>query len=71
MRFKLHLHSAKIATLGERVEDVFYLTGENNEAITDLDLCREIEETICRELDTRNLEDESPGNSVELLQSRH
>lgn len=71
MRFNLHLHSAKIATLGERVEDVFYLTGENHEAITDLDLCREIEQTICRELDTRNLEDESPGNSVELLQTRH
>ncbi len=71
MRFNLHLHSAKIATLGERVEDVFYLTGENHEAITDLDLCRQIEQTICRELDSRNREDESPGNNVELLQTRH
>ena len=71
MRFKLHLHSAKIATLGERVEDVFYLTDENNESLNDLDLCREIEQTICRELNTRNLENESAGNSVELLQTRH
>jgi len=71
MRFKLHLHSAKIATLGERVEDVFYLTDEENLPLTDLDLCREIEQTICRELDTRNLENESTGNTVELLQTRH
>ena len=71
MRFKLHLHSAKIATLGERVEDVFYLTNEQNLPLTDLDLCREIEQTICHELNTRNLENESTGNTVELLQTRH
>ncbi|MEZ0151876.1 MAG: [protein-PII] uridylyltransferase [Candidatus Reddybacter sp.] len=71
MRFKLHLHSAKIATLGERVEDVFYLTDEQNQPLTDLDLCREIEQSICQELNTRNLENETSGNTVELLQTRH
>ncbi|MBQ0721201.1 MAG: [protein-PII] uridylyltransferase [Gammaproteobacteria bacterium] len=71
MRFKLNLHSAKIATLGERVEDVFYLTDAQNQPLTDLDLCQQIEQTICRELDTRNLEDEDAGNTVELLQTRH
>jgi len=59
MNFDLHLHSAKIATLGERVEDVFYLTDANDQTITDETLCREIEATICHELDTRNLEDSS------------
>ncbi|RLA42090.1 MAG: [protein-PII] uridylyltransferase [Gammaproteobacteria bacterium] len=70
MRFNLHLHSAKIATLGERVEDVFYLTDENDQAIKDLDLCREIEQTICRELNTRNLDDEVSGATTELIQQR-
>ena len=70
MRFNLHLHSAKIATLGERVEDVFYLTDENDQAIRDLDLCREIEQTICRELNTRNLDDEVSGATTELIQQR-
>jgi len=70
MRFNLHLHSAKIATLGERVEDVFYLTDENNGAIEDLDLCNEIEQTICRELNTRNLEEESSGTTMELIEQR-
>jgi len=70
MRFNLHLHSAKIATLGERVEDVFYLTDESDQAIKDLDLCREIEQTICRELNTRNLDDELSGTTTELIQQR-
>ncbi|OUS13182.1 [protein-PII] uridylyltransferase [Gammaproteobacteria bacterium 53_120_T64] len=70
MRFNLHLHSAKIATLGERVEDVFYLTDAQNQPLNDMDLCHDIEQTICRELNTRNLEKKSPGCAVELLQKR-
>ncbi len=70
MRFNLHLHSAKIATLGERVEDVFYLTDESDQAIKDLDLCREIEQTICRELNTRNLDNEVSGATTEFIQQR-
>ncbi|MBL4782814.1 MAG: [protein-PII] uridylyltransferase [Porticoccaceae bacterium] len=70
MRFKIHLHSAKIATLGERVEDIFYLTDEQNQPLNDLDLCRDIEQTICRELNTRNLENKTAGSAVELLHTR-
>jgi [protein-PII] uridylyltransferase len=70
VRFNINLHSAKIATLGERVEDVFYLTDNNDQPLKDLELCREIEQTICRELDTRNLEDEAPGSPMELLEQR-
>ncbi|OUS10335.1 [protein-PII] uridylyltransferase [Gammaproteobacteria bacterium 54_18_T64] len=70
MRFKIHLHSAKIATLGERVEDIFYLTDEQDQPLNDLDLCRDIEQTICRELNTRNLENKTAGSAVELLHKR-
>jgi [protein-PII] uridylyltransferase len=55
MRFNLHLHSANIATLGERVEDLFYLTDASDLPLADPTFCREIETTICRELDDRNL----------------
>ncbi len=70
MHFELHLHSAKIATLGERVEDVFYITDAQNKPLTDEVLCREIEETICRELDSRNLDDTSSGAPMELINAR-
>lgn len=47
---KVHLQNAKIATLGERVEDVFFLTDENNQPITDPERCdamqRDIENTL-------------------------
>ena len=70
MHFDLHLHNAKIATLGERVEDVFYITDAHGKPISDEALCREIEETICRELDNRNLDDTSSGTPLELIRSR-
>ena len=70
LHFNLHLHSAKIATLGERVEDVFYITDEQDHPITDAALCREIEQTICRRLDSRNLDDTSSGTPPQLLNTR-
>ena len=49
--FNVELQAAKIQTLGERVEDVFFLTDENQQAITDPKLCRAIQQTIRDELD--------------------
>lgn len=49
--FNVELQAAKIQTLGERVEDVFFLTDENHQAITDPKLCRAIQQTIRDELD--------------------
>lgn len=51
---EIHLHSAKITTLGERVEDVFYVADadgqplENTTALTDR-ICQELDQHIERE----------------------
>jgi [protein-PII] uridylyltransferase len=49
--FNLELQAAKIQTLGERVEDVFFITDEQQQAIRDAQLCEAIQRTICEELD--------------------
>ncbi|MGK2914205.1 MAG: [protein-PII] uridylyltransferase [Porticoccaceae bacterium] len=55
MRFGLRLHSAKIATLGERVEDVFHVTDTDYQPLFDPLFCQQLMDTIRAELDTRNL----------------
>ena len=51
VEFDITLQAAKIQTLGERVEDVFFITDENQQAITDEDLCAAIQAAVCEELD--------------------
>ena len=51
--FKLELQAAKIQTLGERVEDVFFITDENQQPITDAQLCQLIQQSIRDELDEK------------------
>jgi [protein-PII] uridylyltransferase len=46
----VELQNAKIATLGERVEDVFFIT-KNQQPISDETLCQSIQQAICKELD--------------------
>jgi [protein-PII] uridylyltransferase len=53
-RFELVLCNAKISTLGERVEDTFYICNSDNQPITDEILSQQIKETIGAELDHRN-----------------
>ncbi|WP_133011931.1 [protein-PII] uridylyltransferase [Marinomonas flavescens] len=47
---KIMLHKAKVATLGERIEDTFYITEEDGDLITDLDrmdaICISLKEKI-------------------------
>ena len=49
--FNIELQAAKIQTLGERVEDVFFITDDKQQAITDPKLCDDLQRTICNELD--------------------
>ncbi len=49
--YGIELQAAKIATLGERVEDVFFITDHQSRPIEDPALCKEIQAAICKELD--------------------
>lgn len=47
----INIHSARITTLGERVEDIFYVTNSNGQPITEAAMLQQIESTIREELD--------------------
>ena len=49
--YNIELQAAKIQTLGERVEDVFFITDDQQQAITDAQLCNALQRKICDELD--------------------
>jgi len=49
------LLSARIATLGERVEDVFVVTDSEGNALHDARVCRKVTEDICELLDAQNV----------------
>lgn len=51
MDMGVEVQNAKISTLGERVEDVFFITDHNKQPLTDADFCRRLQETICQTLD--------------------
>ncbi|MDX1588953.1 MAG: [protein-PII] uridylyltransferase [Oleiphilaceae bacterium] len=51
LSLKVRLVSAKIATLGERVEDVFFVTDQDGHPIQDLQLCQRLHDELCQQLD--------------------
>jgi [protein-PII] uridylyltransferase len=53
LQFGIHLLNAKIATLGERVEDIFFISDKHGQPLTDITLCRELQDEICRQLDEK------------------
>jgi len=56
-QFDLRLLSAKISTMGERVEDTFYLVDMDYQPLSNPDFCEQLRDAICSELDSRNEED--------------
>lgn len=51
LNHRIRLSNAKIATLGERVEDVFFVTDEHGEPISDPSVCRDLQQDLCKMLD--------------------
>lgn len=47
----LQIQNAKITTLGERVEDVFFISSNDGQPLSDPKLCKDLQTTICRRLD--------------------
>lgn len=50
LEFDLSLQNAKIATLGERVEDVFFITDAHNQPLSDPLLCSRLQDAIVEQL---------------------
>ena len=50
LEFDLSVQNAKIATLGERVEDVFFVTDANNQPISDPELCSRLQHELTTQL---------------------
>lgn len=51
LEHRVKLANAKIATLGERVEDVFFVTDEHGNAISDPAICQALQQNLCTMLD--------------------
>ncbi|HSC82118.1 MAG TPA: ACT domain-containing protein, partial [Pseudomonas sp.] len=58
--FDLSLQNAKIATLGERVEDVFFITDAHNQPLSDPELCARLQEAIATQLSAAGAGDNGP-----------
>ena len=56
VEFNVGIIAAKISTLGERVEDIFYITDKEGNRLSDPTLCQDLQDTICKQLDENNLD---------------
>jgi [protein-PII] uridylyltransferase len=65
-KFQIQLISAKISTLGERVEDVFHIVDDHYKPLRDPTLCLQLERAICDELDARVM-DQIEGAPLEKM----
>ncbi|GAA0695740.1 [protein-PII] uridylyltransferase [Marinobacterium maritimum] len=51
VEFDISVRKAKISSIGERVEDFFFITDDQNQPISDPELCRRLQQAICDQLD--------------------
>ena len=65
LEFDLSVQNAKIATMGERVEDVFFVTDADNQPLSDLQLCTRLQQALVRQLTQENEHQASPS-SIEI-----
>jgi [protein-PII] uridylyltransferase len=54
VEYNISVVTAKITTLGERVEDIFFITNEAGDRLSDPNICQQLQETICTQLDAKN-----------------
>ena len=50
---RVAIHGAKIMTVGERAEDVFYITDSHGRILTE-EACRRVQDSLVRALDRRD-----------------
>jgi len=50
---RVAINGAKIMTVGERAEDVFYITDSDGRILSD-EACRRVQDSLVRALDRRN-----------------
>jgi [protein-PII] uridylyltransferase len=54
MEHGVNLQNARIATLGERVEDVFFISDRHGQPISNPELCQHLADALRQQLDTAN-----------------
>ena len=61
VEFGIRLHNAKITTLGERVEDVFFITDQDGKPLSDPAFCASLQSVICEQLDKQVAKTSAPA----------
>jgi [protein-PII] uridylyltransferase len=51
LQFNIQLVNAKITTLGEKVEDIFLISDQDGNPLSDPQLCHDLQTEICKQLD--------------------
>lgn len=62
LHFDLSVQNAKIATMGERVEDVFFVTDADNQPLSDPQFCTQLQQALVKQLTQENEHQPSPSS---------